>query len=400
MSLPLRIPHVIIGGGIAGIYIAMQLWERKEPFIILEKSTKPHSKLESTKEDGVVLEMGASVFHTRQYNLLRLLNFFDLSTEIEPLPIGRTKFVYFDQDSSKVQKIFKKLKANLHHQSETLKGLDSLMTVEQLAVETLSAPEYDFLINCWDCWWEICDMNAAMMFQSEDMEGRICKLRCGLKELIKRAWVFFHDHILTDCEVVTVEQFTGNTIHSEYQIVASKHQQRIRLVTEHPYVCVSLEQIPEIEWKGKVLHQQIQRMLSLGETRSSMRYYIILKKELHIPFRYVIGEVIGHWWVQITSKIFMLYCDGQHADELNSMDDDTIIANWTVNLKRLFIEDISVLEVKRVIRGYWPHAFTILTPEYYSPTANLVVDSLPFVCTALPFADNQAWMEGHLLNIE
>ena len=91
--------HLIIGAGVAGMYIAMQLYQKGEPFTILDMTDKPHTKLESikedkTKEDSPILEMGASIFHTHQPKLLSLIKFFGLTDKIKPLNSSKRAFVY------------------------------------------------------------------------------------------------------------------------------------------------------------------------------------------------------------------------------------------------------------------------------------------------------------------
>jgi protoporphyrinogen oxidase len=68
--------HLIIGGGIAGLHIALQLLDKNEnDFLILEKAGYNESKIFSIKDtikrkDGtteeVLIELGPSVFHDKQ----------------------------------------------------------------------------------------------------------------------------------------------------------------------------------------------------------------------------------------------------------------------------------------------------------------------------------------------
>ena len=80
--------HFIIGSGIAGLHIALQLLEKNETdFLIVEKDDFNKSKIFSIKNtvlkkdgtsDNVLIEMGPSVFHDKQVELMKLLKKLEL----------------------------------------------------------------------------------------------------------------------------------------------------------------------------------------------------------------------------------------------------------------------------------------------------------------------------------
>ena len=112
--------HIIIGGGIAGLYQGFKLLKEKKEFIILEKSNKNNSRLQSisnkdlqhlfpnTSLDSFVMELGASIIHTNQDVLMKLLKDLELDSEIEPLNTKEKSFFVYSKLETNDQKIMKK----------------------------------------------------------------------------------------------------------------------------------------------------------------------------------------------------------------------------------------------------------------------------------------------------
>ena len=97
--------NIIIGSGIAGLHIALQLLDKNDTdFLIFEKDDFNKSKIftikntvvrkDGTKED-VVVEMGPSVFHDKQVELMKLLKKLNLENTFEYVdPKAKAYFVY------------------------------------------------------------------------------------------------------------------------------------------------------------------------------------------------------------------------------------------------------------------------------------------------------------------
>jgi len=374
--------HLIIGAGVAGMYIAMQLYQKGESFVILDMTDKPHTKLESIKEDktnpnSVILEMGASVFHTDQPKLLSLIKFFNLSDKVKVLPSSKRAFVYDNFPSFLTHDFYEILYKKLERASKKNK----LLTIDELATQILSNQEYNLFTNAWDCWYEVCDMNAYVYFSTK--EGQYLYLEGGLKQITRKGWEMFH--IVND-PVSSVNYFA---IKRKY-IVECKHT---TYFADHIYVCIGLEHLPKINWNR--FTTAINKIENLAEIKSSMRYYIILKDKLNIEVDQLIGDIIGRWWIKITPKIFMLYCDGPAADYLERFSDTSITKEWLHEVNSIFKLKLTDKDIKRTIRGYWKTAFEVLTPSYYTNG----VPKTPFLITSLPHPKDQAWMEGHLYEL-
>jgi len=93
------IPTLIVGGGLCGSYLGLQLLEQNyTSFLILEAVGMFRGKQKSIRsyptkhsEEPDILEMGSSVFHTNQDHLLGLLHFLELEDQIQLLDSSRNR---------------------------------------------------------------------------------------------------------------------------------------------------------------------------------------------------------------------------------------------------------------------------------------------------------------------
>jgi hypothetical protein len=367
--------HIIIGAGIAGCYIAMQLKQRGEPYVLLDMSEKPHSKIETTKEGDKTLEMGASIFHSKQPKLMRFLKYLKLDHLAKPLPSSGTVRVC-DAPTTSFDDMYERVR------TAALIDPTSLLTVQEVSKNVLTPDEYRQFKCGYDIWWEIKYMNAYVMFSTP--EDTYMMLEGGLKQVMKTAWSLLQPK--------TVQQVTSVDYRNEKYIVQTKDN----TVFEGTklYVCVSPENLPQIQWN--TFSTEMKQLYNLVDIFSSIRYYIILNEPVQTNNRYTVGNIIGHWWIQVAPHIFMLYTDGEAADQLNSLSDQEIIDTFVQQCNVLYNSNLQAASsVKRTIRGYWPTAFEVLRPEYYTTTVDV-----PFVVTSIPSPEGQAWMEGHLYDLD
>lgn len=395
LALEFQVPNLIIGAGAAGCYVAMQLYERQQSFLMIEKSNKPYSKLETAKTENGMLEMGASIFHTHQTNLIRLLAFFSLSSYIVKLPASQRRYVYFDEPSENVARQLTKIKKKLQKVCKQLDGAELLYTLDDLCLSQLTEDEYILFTTCTDAWYEYKDMNAISFFDSEDKEGSICVLKGGLKELMKRAWIFFHEYLLSDCEVKSITQIEAMTL----RVDCKTNFGEVSLITPNLYMCTSIESWSYIRWQPKYLLQTVKDILSLVDVVSCMRFYVLFHDNVlaNKVQNHTIGQIIGRWWIKMNAKTLMLYCDGVAADFLESLSDEIILQRVIEDLRVVYGLNLARKDIKSYIRGYWKTGIDILKPAYYLNT-NLVY-RLPFVTTSITTPEDQGWINGHLVNI-
>lgn len=380
-----QVEHCIIGAGIAGCYVAMQLQKRSQDFVMLEQSSKPHSKLETSKLYNTMVEMGAGVFLKSNKRFHKLLHYLDLHGDVYDLPAGQTNYVanlnipVSDQINREVQASYNYVYAKMSKASKTSK----YKTVDELARTVLSKLEYNVLKTFTDAWFEIADEVASVFFKKPDSPYQ--KLRSGLKNVTKTAWVRFQNNLRVGCKVKSV-RLNGKL----YNVECNND---VVFLAKKIYVCVSLEHLPLIRWNE--FQPKINTMLSVATVKPSIRYFVLFK--VNLPFSvpcHTVGNILGHWWIQLHPRILMIYTDDHEAKALNQLKDEVIVHTVLAQMNKLYKLNVTPAHVDRTIRAYWPTAWEVLKPEYFKTTI-----SLPFLCTSLPRPIDQAWMEGHLYEI-
>ena len=143
----MKYKHFIIGSGIAGLHIALQLLDKNETdFLIVEKDDFNKSKIFSIKNtvlkkdgtsDNVLIEMGPSVFHDKQVELMKLLKKLELEHTFDYVdPKSKAYFVYPGMSSEEAKKLWKELKKKVFELT------DENITLEEGAKKVLTKNEY------------------------------------------------------------------------------------------------------------------------------------------------------------------------------------------------------------------------------------------------------------------
>ena len=379
--------HIIIGAGIAGFYIAHQLFMQKKPFIILESSSKLRNKIVSVREEDKILELGASIFHSNQPKLLQFITDLGLDKKIKKSTGGTKRYVYNGYHTKEIERAYlavyrKAANYSLH------KGM-SLHTVEENALECLDKSEFDLLKTCWNCWYENANMNAYTFYQQDTSNKYYYYLEGGLSQIMKECMTLFGDRVLFQHTVSHVLTYDG-----KYAIRCKGGQE---FLCDKLYVCVSLNELPEIHFMG--YRETVLEYCMLAQTQSSLRFFIVLKKDIQIDSQ-IVGMVWFKWMIRMSPSIYMIYVDHELADSINKMTDLELVSRWMDVINQMYGYQLKAKDLRKVIRAYWNAAYEVLLPKYFSDRGNILRKSLPFVCTALPTVYDQAYIEGHLLTIQ
>ena len=391
--------HCIVGGGVSGIYIAMQLFQKKENFILLEKyfnsdeigkirsmNVPVPSKPFSTTTTNHTFELGPSIFHTNQKRFSRLLQFLELDTKVKTFDKGTTDLIYKGFTPEQASAHFDLLKKRVKNASLNAKT----QTLDDIAQSILTSKDYAFFKTCWSCWYENSQMNAKAYFQSEEQEGQYAYLQGGLSQITQQAQSIFRNLYRTGIIVDSVEDKGYYFLVSYYK---NNDKSRIFFIRcRHLYICTSLENCSEIKFKHLPLFRDY---CKLGKTLSSLRFFTILHQPIDYPKNELAGQIESRWILKHTKRIWLgPYVDGQSADFMMSLGKKELEDRVLHDLKQ------PRENLLKSIGAYWKHAFTILKPEFYShphKLFTLIPDRL--YSTVLPHPNDQAWMEGHLFDI-
>jgi hypothetical protein len=378
------IRNIIIGGGIAGLNVGFQLWENGEEFLILESSEYLGGKVYTQNYKNNILELGASIFHSRQRGIMNLINKFGLSNDLKVLKDSENIFAYNNCliDSDCVQSRLTWIWDYLSQQQK------EEMSIQKLAKQLLNKDDYKFLVEYTKDWYEIKDQNNIILFQSLKNTGKIFKLKSGLSTLIKKMGLLLKDNILLKHPVNLIYKNKKG----EFEIDRKWKCKKL-------YLCTNLSGAKKI----KFIDFDILPVLRLIRPVASLRFYVIFKKRGMIP-----GTIISNksykWCIPTGPYSAMItYTDGALATKFYNLGEKASLKLILEDLSQLLYKKISVKDVEKTFFSYWREAFYIIKPELTRKEYNETINSLPknFKQTVVPldFGLNQAWMEGSLIKI-
>jgi len=398
--------HIIIGGGISGLYIGYQLLKKGQDFLIIEKNKenkKCYSKLcslkyETNKNDDFTIEYGASVIHSNQPNIMKLAYELELTNDLDL--IGNPKMFRYhpffsnEEMKKKVQEIDKKILSKLN-----IIPVD--FTVKEACKAFLTNEEYEIYKTCYPEWYEVQGQNANVFFPYLKKIGEYMYFKNGIQQIINKLIIKLKDYIIFDSDVKTIT----------YQPYSQKYNIKIKGVKrlfecDKLYLCVSAKMAKQIE----ILNlSSLEKYLELGKGVSSMRFYVYFKNPINIDYKFIVGKFACKWSIKITDRMWLItYPDGKLADHLNSYSEEQLIKLWIKEINMIFKLEISYRDVKYYTKMYWDDAFTILNKNFYetfgeSNYGTYIRSILPnsLKVTSLPKdqGEETAWIESHLINI-
>ncbi|MBI4196407.1 MAG: protoporphyrinogen oxidase [Deltaproteobacteria bacterium] len=90
----MKIRSLIVGGGIAGVTVALCLWKKKEEFLLLESSPRLGGKVETKRISGGLLEMGPSSFLAEPPMILEMIEALGMKDSLlSPAPEAKQRFI-------------------------------------------------------------------------------------------------------------------------------------------------------------------------------------------------------------------------------------------------------------------------------------------------------------------
>jgi hypothetical protein len=390
--------HLIIGCGISGIHIAIQLLEKginPLDILVLEKNGYNCSKLftikenaisDSGKQEEIILEMGPSVIHSKQEELLKLINKLGLLNTLEKVDNkSKAFFVYPGFSSDEVKHIWKELKAKVFEVENVN------MTLKEASKKVLTKKEYDIFKSCWGEWYEVCDYNLQILKQSLKEEGDYLVMKGGLDQIIMRGIEYLEKEgveIKFEHEVTKILSLT---------VTDNKNNQ---YKPEKLYICGNYKGIKSIKSDNLLLKEY----LSLGKSKNCMRFYVYFKKELNIPYKFIFGKFLGKFSIKYSNRLWLIaYPDGELATKLNNINKGKIINDWIKMVNYYFNLNIKSKDIGLDYCCYWEDAYSFLNKEGIN-NSEILYNKLKdqnIIVTCLPKdkGQNSAWIEGHLYKI-
>lgn len=395
----MKYKHFIIGSGIAGLHIALQLLDKNETdFLIVEKDDFNKSKIYSIKnteirkdgtKDNVLVEMGPSVFHDNQIELMKLLKKLKLENTFEYVdPKAKAYFVYPEMTSDEAKKLWKELKKKVFALT------DENITLEEGAKKALSKSEYKLLKTCWGEWYEINDTNLQLVKKTLKEEGKYIVMKDGLTQIIERATELVgKDKIHYNCGIKKVV-YDGST-YTVYDVENKAYS------CEKLYLCTNLKGAEKIEFEGI---DDVKEYLSCATRKHTLRCHVYFNKPVNIPYKFIMGKFLGRYSIKYSDHLWLVaYPDGIAALKLFNMPKEKFINDWIEMMNKEFNLSLTYADTLTKYTGYWDDAFCVLNNNFYKRgnALRLSLKSKNILVTTLPKdnGENVAWMEGNLFQI-
>jgi protoporphyrinogen oxidase len=400
----MKYKHFIIGSGIAGLHIALQLLDKNETdFLIVEKDDFNKSKIFSIKNtvlkkdgtsDNVLIEMGPSVFHDKQVELMKLLKKLDLEHTFDYVdPKSKAYFVYPGMTSEEAKKLWKELKKKVFELT------DENITLEEGAKKVLTKNEYNLLKTCWGEWYEINDTNLQVLKKSLKEEGKYIVMKDGLTQIIERATSLIEASsigkykIQYNCGIKKVVY--DGSIYTVYDCNDKVY------TCENLYLCANLKSAREIEFEGI---PEVREYLGLAKLKHCLRCYVYFDKAINIPYKFIMGKYLGKYSIKYSDNLWLVaYPDDILALKLYNMPKERFINDWIEMINREFNLSLKYEDTLNKFCGYWEDAYCVLNKDFYKKgnELRLRLKSKNILVTTLPKdnGEDAPWMEGYLFNI-
>jgi hypothetical protein len=400
---------IIIGAGVSGLYIGLQLLKYKNDsdFIILEAQPKGqnHGRLITYQNFGpnTKIELGASIFHSNQKKINDCISLCNLTSDIIEYKSSTTYAILPDKTSEECNIYFKTLEEKC--KSYCLKSKNLEITLEECAKLALNKKEYDDYKKLHYEWFEHYDKNAYIYFISSEKIGTICGLKNGLQSIVTKGCEILDDYIKYN-SIITEISLNNKTKDNNYQYIVK--------CSTKTYYCNNLYICTNIKNKIKYnLSDSVHKYIELVKQKECIRLYVEFNTELQNFTSYIVGDQIGKFSIKISKNVWLLaYADDTYAIKLNKMNIKDIILNWLYEMNKIFKTNYTYDNVVKYIKIYWEDAYATLKKEYYTIgnkkqyygqhlKEKLHTDNKNLHLLFIPQDDGKdiAWMEAHLYKL-
>ena len=441
------IDTIIIGGGISGLYHGYQLYKQKIPFVILEKNynrrgrlyslgfESPNNFINQPNSENNIIELGASIIHKNQVNMMKLIKELKLEDEIEELSTKQKSYlVYKSQPSDEIKKKWKKLK---QHVKSKVDSFPDNLTVEELVRELMTEEEFNFFSTCWPEWYEVNLQNAKIFFKQEDEEGDYCKFKNGIETLVTKLTEILHPYIYFGCFVNKIKL---NELENYYEITLEHHDEenqqypfsnssrglsetrevkQVNIKSEpekftitSPKIFLAVDYTCAIKCIKYENLNEIKNYLECGFPRCCYRFYVYLKNPLNLTVNggeigSIVGDFQAKWTIKMNDHLWMIsYVDGPLSCKLNKVKPKQLINNWIKMINKEFKFNLSFKDVLFYKAGFWQEAYSVLDKSFYYKIngqnyGEICRNLLPPGCQVAILPKNQgqdtSWIESVLL---
>jgi hypothetical protein len=361
---------IIIGAGISGLYIGLQLLKYKNDsdFVILEAQPKEqnHGRLLTYKNFGkdTKIELGASIFHSNQKKINDCIHLCNLTSEIIEYKSSTTYAILPDKTSEECNIYFKTLETKCKDYCLKNKKMD--ITLDECAKLGLTKKEYEDYKKLHYEWFEHYDKNAYIYFISSEKIGTICGMKNGLQSIVNKGCQILDDYIKYNSVISEISLNKIKNDKHNYQYQYNIKTNNNTYFCNYLYICTNSKNKIKYNLPSPV-HDYIQ----LIKSKQCIRIYVEFNTELKNYPSYIVGDQIGKFSIKMSKNVWLIaYTDDIYAVKLNELDVKEIIINWIGTMNKIFKTEYTYENVVKYIKIYWDDAYTTLKKEYYKLVKN------------------------------
>lgn len=370
----------VIGSGVAGCYIGLQLKNTTKNFCILESGSSQDGKQQTLKVKGVNIELGSSEQHLNQINFLHLLSILKLTSKIQKFENKNPTFLLDGFDSRWLDAFFTRSIESLVQMAKT--ALPGAQSVGDLCREHLGE-NFETFHRIHPFWFEICDQDAYTYFACMQKEGQYFYLKGGQEQVLTLARNFLNPHIAYNSPVKVVQKNRDKswTLFTDAAVIQSSKI----------FVTCNLAAATQIKW---IKCPEIPRYLSCAKSLPCLRWFCVFNRPVILPSENFSGDNPGKWSFRINDFVWLIsYVDGPLVAKVKQ---GNIVNGWIDFVNKTFRTSIKYDWVQESIVAEWQDAYNILLPSYFTNRPQL-----PENCfiTSVAKPCGQAWIEGSLIRL-
>ena len=368
--------HVILGGGIAGLYNAWTC-PPEHPVLLVEANEHFGGRFWTETVDDITFEAGASIMHDRQ-ELYRLA----ITLGCTPIPLPKSKILR-RQTPDLVAQYLPQAHANPLRSMKEI--VDPEITSDILA------------------WHELAPQNALACLEGIKKEGNYVYLREGMTNFISRLVSALR--LRPACRFLSGHRVTG--ISFDANVVMVDGHQIIPYDTLHIALgkndCTRLSYLPT----------QLVDLCALVRTVPTIRFYCVFEHAKDLDsimngWDQVVGLEEMGWVLRTgTNKLMLAYTDDTLAEHVHNQwteKGSLVIEPW---IRRL-IERTGgqVRSLPLFLKVYfWTEGFCILHPYisvslYHHARQSTLPKNVTESILPNEYGQQQAWAESHLISFE
>ena len=397
---------IIIGGGIAGLYMAYKYHEKNpnEKIIILEKNDYIGGRIYTYNKYNVKYEAGAGRLSSSDKFLLKLLKEFSLDDKLIPIT---NKKNYIDKFEKKIkpnefnillEKINNLIKNKEEYNHKTIKELSHSSKEKEL---------YSQLINHYEYYSEIEHYSAEYAYYTNTnyfIKPKFYVLGYGLTELINKLQneIKKYTKIIKNINVIDIK-----LVDKIFNLTANYE---VKYETNKLFLAIPNNNIKNINFSNNIKLSHITKLVATEPLYRIYAKYPIDKKTGKVWF-HDIGKIVTNspikYIIPINSNIgtiMISYTDGKYAKKMKQKADSVDMVKYIhTEISNLFKNVPEPIWIKHHYWNIGSHYWKNLSIKNVISMSKKIIkpcNNIELYIIGETFSRHQAWIEGSLETVE